>query len=156
MNKPITPLYTTYHLDENVEALNNRLDIYRAQQASLNVGAPKRKQGDYLTIRFGGGHCKVMVNAVKRKVNFDKDPNSERAKAWFKRNPSGWYYQVAKHYNTGTQHRIDLAKSYWSDNLILEIQPNEIIDIIDCGNVFKLTNLKEGMTDETYNLLVSN
>ena len=38
----------------------------------MDIGPPKYKEGDYVRIRFGSGHCKAMINKVKRNKGWDK------------------------------------------------------------------------------------
>ena len=38
----------------------------------MDIGPPKYKEGDYVRIRFGSGHCKAMINNVKRNKGWDK------------------------------------------------------------------------------------
>ena len=121
----------------------------------MDIGPPKYKEGDYVRIRFGSGHCKAMINNVKRNKGWDKMVKEGRASNsyWVKQNPNGWHYQVAKHYGTGTGPLPDLTKSYWSDNLKLEIIESEVISVEDMPVKAKLQYLYKGMLPNTFNIL---
>ena len=117
----------------------------------------KYKQGDYVRADFGSGHVKAIINGVKRNRNFDKalrerDTNDYRVRY----NPSGWFYQVAKHYGTGQEDVPDLRNAHWSRNLKLDISECEIYKLIPADKDFKLEHLSEGMTAETEQLVISN
>ena len=120
----------------------------------MDIGPPKYKEGDYVRIHFGSGHCKAMINNVKRNRAFDKALRDKSMSPWWlKRNPNGWYYQVAKHYATGNALLPNLTKAYWSDNLKLEISEGEIISVEDMPAKAKLQYLYEGMLPNTFNVL---
>jgi hypothetical protein len=72
---------------------------------------------------------------------------------WLKQNPNGWYYQVAKHYGTGTQPLPDFTNAHWSRNLKLEISEGEVISVEDMPAKAKLQYLYEGMLPNTFNVL---
>ena len=59
----------------------------------MDIGPPKYKEGDYVRIRFGSGHCKAMINKVKRNKGWDKMVKENRAQYnksyWLKQNPNG-------------------------------------------------------------------
>ena len=120
----------------------------------MDIGPPKFKEGDYVRIRFGSGHCKAMINGVKRNRTFDKLLRDESMSPWWvKQNPNGWHYQVAKHYGTGTQPLPDLTNAHWSRNLKLEIIESEVISVVDMPAKEKLQYLYEGMLPNTFNIL---
>lgn len=120
----------------------------------MDIGPPKYKEGDYVRIHFGSGHCKAMINNVKRNKNTDAAMrNGSMSPWWLKQNPNGWYYQVAKHYGTGTQPLPDITNAHWSKNLKLEISEGEIISIEDMPAKAKLQYLYEGMLPNTFNVL---
>ncbi len=120
----------------------------------MDIGPPKYKEGDYVRIRFGSGHCKAMINNVKRNKRVDAAMRDGSISPWFlTHNPNGWYYQVAKHYATGTAPLPDLTKSYWSDNLKLEISEGEVMSVEDMPAKAKLQYLYEGMLPNTFNIL---
>jgi len=124
----------------------------------MEVGPPKYNQGDYVRIDFGSGHVKAMINRVKRNRNHDRAiRNGEASRLWWmKRNPNGWFYEVAKHYSTGTEDIPDLRYDHWSPNPRLVIGEGEIQKLIPCPNDFKLKYLVQGMTNETEQLIRSN
>jgi len=123
----------------------------------MEIGPPKYKQGDYVRACFGGGHVKCVINGVKRNKRVDAALRDGSMSPWFLRhNPNGWYYQVAKHYGTGTKDIPDLSKAHWSDNLKLVISEGEIIKAIPADSDFKIRHLTTGMTDETEQLIRSN
>jgi len=114
----------------------------------------KYKQGDYVRADFGSGHVKAIINGVKRNRNFDKalrerDTNDYRVRY----NPSGWFYQVAKHYGTGQEDVPDLRNAHWSRNLKLEISERDIFKVIPADSKFKLKYLKQGMTHQTFEIV---
>ena len=121
----------------------------------MDIGPPKYKEGDYVRIRFGSGHCKAIINKVKRNKGWDKmikeGPPSHSY--WIKQNPNGWHYQVAKHYGTGTGPLPNLTNAHWSRNLKLEIIESEVISVEDMPPKAKLQYLYEGMLPDTFNLL---
>jgi hypothetical protein len=121
----------------------------------MDIGPPKYKEGDYVRIRFGSGHCKAMINNVKRNKGWDKMVKESNAhnSYWVKQNPNGWHYQVAKHYGTGTQPLPDLTNAHWSRNLRLEIIESEVISVEDMPVKEKLQYLYEGMLPNTFNVL---
>lgn len=121
----------------------------------MDIGPPKYKEGDYVRIRFGSGHCKAMINGVKRNKGWDKMVRESHAhnSYWVKQNPNGWHYQVAKHYGTGTQPLPDLTNAHWSRNLKLEIIESEVISVEDMPAKAKLQYLYEGMLPNTFNVL---
>ena len=120
----------------------------------MDIGPPKYKEGDYVRIHFGSGHCKAMINNVKRNKNTDAAMrNGSMSPWWLKQNPNGWYYQVAKHYGTGTQPLPDFTNAHWSRNLKLEISEGEIISVEDMPAKAKLQYLYEGMLPNTFNVL---
>lgn len=121
----------------------------------MDIGPPKYKEGDYVRIRFGSGHCKAMINNVKRNKGWDKMVKEGHASNsyWVKQNPSGWHYQVAKHYGTGTGPLPDFTKAHWSRNLKLEIIESEVISVEDMPVKAKLQYLYEGMLPNTFNIL---
>tara|TARA_E500000305_G_scaffold97277_1_gene88013 strand:+ start:1611 stop:1985 length:375 start_codon:yes stop_codon:yes gene_type:complete len=123
----------------------------------LEIGPPKYNQGDYVRIYFGSGHCKAMINKVKRNRRHDKDMREGRVNHWYaKRNPNGWFYQVAKHYGTGIEDIPDLRHAHWSRNLKLDISESEISKLIPADREFKLCYLSQGMTHDTEILVISN
>ena len=120
----------------------------------MDIGPPKYKEGDYVRIHFGSGHCKAMINNVKRNKNTDAAMrNGSMSPWWLKQNPNGWYYQVAKHYGTGTQPLPDFTNAHWSKNLKLEISEGEVIRVEDMPAKAKLQYLYEGMLPNTFNVL---
>ena len=122
----------------------------------MDIGPPKYKEGDYVRIRFGSGHCKAMINNVKRNKGWDKmvkESNVFQTSYWIKQNPNGWHYQVAKHYGTGTGPFPDFTNSHWSRNLRLEIIESEVISVEDMPVKEKLQYLYEGMLPNTFNVL---
>ena len=120
----------------------------------MDIGPPKYKEGDYVRIHFGSGHCKAMINNVKRNKNTDAAMrNGSMSPWWLKQNPNGWYYQVAKHYGTGTQPLPDFTNAHWSRNLKLEISEGEVISVEDMPAKAKLQYLYEGMLPNTFNIL---
>ena len=120
----------------------------------MDIGPPKYKEGDYVRIHFGSGHCKAMINNVKRNKSTDAAMrNGSMSPWWLKQNPNGWYYQVAKHYGTGTQPLPDFTNAHWSKNLKLEISEGEIISVEDMPAKAKLQYLYEGMLPNTFNVL---
>ena len=122
----------------------------------MDIGPPKYKEGDYVRIRFGSGHCKAMINGVKRNKGWDKmvkESNVFQTSYWIKQNPNGWHYQVAKHYGTGTGPFPDFTNSHWSRNLRLEIIESEVISVEDMPVKEKLQYLYEGMLPNTFNVL---
>ena len=121
----------------------------------MDIGPPKDKEGDYIRIRFGSGHCKAIINKVKRNKGWDKmvRESSPSNSYWVKQNPNGWHYQVAKHYGTGTGPLPNFTNSHWSRNLKLEIIESEVISIEDMPPKAKLQYLYEGMLPDTFNLL---
>ena len=121
----------------------------------MDIGPPKYKEGDYVRIRFGSGHCKAMINNVKRNKGWDKMVRESHAhnSYWVKQNLNGWHYQVAKHYGTGTQPLPDLTNAHWSRNLRLEIIESEVISVEDMPVKEKLQYLYEGMLPNTFNVL---
>ena len=122
----------------------------------MDIGPPKYKEGDYVRIRFGSGHCKAMINKVKRNKGWDKmvkESNVFQTSYWIKQNPNGWHYQVAKHYGTGTGPLPDLTNAHWSRNLKLEIIESEVISVEDMPPKAKLQYLYEGMLPNTFNVL---
>ena len=120
----------------------------------MDIGPPKYKEGDYVRIRFGSGHCKAMINNVKRNKSTDAAMRDGfMSPSWLKQNPNGWYYQVAKHYGTGTQPLPDFTNAHWSRNLKLEISEGEVISIEDMPVKAKLQYLYEGMLPNTFNVL---
>ena len=122
----------------------------------MDIGPPKYKEGDYVRIRFGSGHCKAMINNVKRNKGWDnmvKESNVFQTSYWIKQNPNGWHYQVAKHYGTGTGPFPDFTNSHWSRNLRLEIIESEVISVEDMPAKEKLQYLYEGMLPNTFNVL---
>jgi len=124
----------------------------------MDIGPPKYKEGDYVRIRFGSGHCKAIINKVKRNKGWDKMVRESNVDArsshyWVKQNPNGWHYQVAKHYGTGTGPLPDFTNSHWSRNLRLEIIESEVISVEDMPPKAKLQYLYEGMLPDTFNLL---
>ena len=120
----------------------------------MDIGPPKYKEGDYVRIRFGSGHCKAMINNVKRNKSTDAAMRDGFMSPWWlKQNPNGWYYQVAKHYGTGTQPLPDFTNAHWSRNLKLEISEGEVISIEDMPVKAKLQYLYEGMLPNTFNIL---
>jgi hypothetical protein len=124
----------------------------------MDIGPPKYKEGDYVRIRFGSGHCKAMINKVKRNKGWDKmiKENTIAGQSsgyWVQRNPNGWHYQVAKHYGTGTGPFPDFTNSHWSRNLKLEIIESEVISVEDMPAKEKLQYLYEGMLPNTFNVL---
>ena len=122
----------------------------------MDIGPPKYKEGDYVRIRFGSGHCKAMINKVKRNKGWDKmvkESNVFQTSYWIKQNPNGWHYQVAKHYGTGTGPFPDFTNSHWSRNLKLEIIESEVISVEDMPAKEKLQYLYEGMLPNTFNVL---
>jgi hypothetical protein len=121
----------------------------------MDIGPPKYKEGDYVRIRFGSGHCKAMINGVKRNRTFDKilRDGGSMSPWWVKQNPNGWHYQVAKHYGTGTGPLPDLTNAHWSKNLKLEIIESEVISVEDMPPKAKLQYLYEGMLPNTFNIL---
>ena len=123
----------------------------------MDIGPPKYKEGDYVRIHFGSGHCKAMINNVKRNKRTDAAMrDGSMSPWWLKQNPNGWYYQVAKHYGTGTEDVPDLRNAHWSRNLKLEISEGEISKLIPANKDFKLEHLSEGMTADTEVLVISN
>ena len=123
----------------------------------MKIGPPKYNQGDYVRIRFGSGHCKAMINKVKRNRNYDKNMREGRVHPYYARhNPNGWFYQVAKHYGTGIEDIPDLRDAHWSPNPRLVIDEGEIQKTISADKNFKLQHLNEGMTNETEQLVRSN
>ncbi len=123
----------------------------------MEISPPKYNQGDYVRADFGSGHVKAIINGVKRNRNFDKalrerDINDYRVRY----NPSGWFYQVAKHYGTGQEDVPDLRNAHWSRNLKLVISERDIFKVIPADKDFKLKHLSEGMTAETEQLVISN
>jgi hypothetical protein len=121
----------------------------------MDIGPPKYKEGDYVRIRFGSGHCKAMINKVKRNKGWDKmfKENRARNSYWFKQNPNGWHYQVAKHYGTGNGPYPDFTNAHWSSNLKLEIIESEVIGVENMPVKEKLQCLYTGMTIDTFNIL---
>ena len=120
----------------------------------MDIGPPKYKEGDYVRIHFGSGHCKAMINNVKRNKSTDAAMrDGSMSPWWLKQNPNGWYYQVAKHYGTGTQPLPDFTNAHWSRNLKLEISEGEIISVEDMPAKAKLQYLYEGMLPNTFNVL---
>ena len=122
----------------------------------MDIGPPKYKEGDYVRIRFGSGHCKAMINNVKRNKGWDKmvkESNVFQTSYWIKQNPNGWHYQVAKHYGTGTGPFPDFTNSHWSRNLKLEIIESEVMSVEDMPAKEKLQYLYEGMLPNTFNIL---
>ena len=122
----------------------------------MDIGPPKYKEGDYVRIRFGSGHCKAMINKVKRNKGWDKmvkESNVFQTSYWIKQNPNGWHYQVAKHYGTGTGPFPDFTNSHWSRNLKLEIIESEVMSVEDMPVKEKLQYLYEGMLPNTFNVL---
>ena len=122
----------------------------------MDIGPPKYKEGDYVRIRFGSGHCKAMINKVKRNKGWDKmvkESNVFQTSYWIKQNPNGWHYQVAKHYGTGTGPFPDFTNSHWSRNLKLEIIESEVISVENMPAKEKLQYLYEGMLPNTFNVL---
>lgn len=120
----------------------------------MDIGPPKYKEGDYVRIHFGSGHCKAMINNVKRNKSTDAAMrNGSMSPWWLKQNPNGWYYQVAKHYGTGTQPLPDFTNAHWSKNLKLEISEGEVISVEDMPAKAKLQYLYEGMLPNTFNVL---
>ena len=122
----------------------------------MDIGPPKYKEGDYVRIRFGSGHCKAMINNVKRNKGWDKmvkESNVFQTSYWIKQNPNGWHYQVAKHYGTGTGPFPDFTNSHWSRNLKLEIIESEVMSVEDMPAKEKLQYLYEGMLPNTFNVL---
>ena len=120
----------------------------------MDIGPPKYKEGDYVRIHFGSGHCKAMINNVKRNRAFDKALRDKSMSPWWlKQNPNGWYYQVAKHYATGTQPLPDFTNAHWSRNLKLEISEGEVMSVEDMPAKAKLQYLYEGMLPNTFNVL---
>ena len=121
----------------------------------MDIGPPKYKEGDYVRIRFGSGHCKAMFNNVKRNKGWDKMVKESRPSNsyWVKQNPNGWHYQVAKHYGTGTGPFPDFTNSHWSRNLKLEIIESEVMSVEDMPVKEKLQYLYEGMLPNTFNVL---
>tara|TARA_R110000782_G_C14753775_1_gene407465 strand:- start:620 stop:1000 length:381 start_codon:yes stop_codon:yes gene_type:complete len=122
----------------------------------MDIGPPKYKEGDYVRIRFGSGHCKAMINNVKRNKGWDKmvkESNVFQTSYWIKQNPNGWHYQVAKHYGTGTGLFPDFTNSHWSRNLKLEIIESEVMSVEDMPVKEKLQYLYEGMLPNTFNVL---
>ena len=120
----------------------------------MDIGPPKFKEGDYVRIRFGSGHCKAMINNVKRNKSTDAAMrDGSMSPWWLKQNPHGWYYQVAKHYGTGTQPLPDFTNAHWSKNLKLEISEGEVISVEDMPAKAKLQYLYEGMLPNTFNIL---
>jgi len=123
----------------------------------LEIGPPKYNQGDYVRIDFGSGHCKAMINKVKRNRRHDKDMREGRVQQWHARhNPNGWFYEVAKHYGTGIKDVPDLRYAHWSRNLKLVISEAEIFKLIPADKDFKLEHLSEGMTADTEVLVMRN
>jgi len=125
----------------------------------MEVDPPKYNQGDYVRIDFGSGHCKAMINKVKRNRRHDKNMREGRVHQYYVRslhNPNGWFYEVAKHYSTGTEDIPDLRYDHWSPNPRLVIGEGEIQKLIPCPNDFKLKYLVQGMTNETEQLIRSN
>lgn len=120
----------------------------------MNIGPPKYKEGDYVRIYFGSGHCKAMINNVKRNKNTDAAMrDGSMSPWWLKQNPNGWYYQVAKHYGTGTGPLPDFTNAHWSRNLRLEISEGEVMSVEDMPAKAKLQYLYEGMLPNTFNIL---
>ena len=120
----------------------------------MDIGPPKYKEGDYVRIHFGSGHCKAMINNVKRNKRTDAAMrDGSMSPWWLKQNPNGWHYQVAKHYGTGTQPLPDLTNAHWSRNLRLEIIESEVISVEDMPVKEKLQYLYEGMLPNTFNVL---
>lgn len=120
----------------------------------MDIGPPKYKEGDYVRIHFGSGHCKAMINNVKRNKSTDAAMrDGSMSPWWLKQNPNGWYYQVAKHYGTGTQPLPDFTNAHWSKNLKLEISEGEVISVEDMPAKAKLQYLYEGMLPNTFNVL---
>ncbi len=120
----------------------------------MDIGPPKYKEGDYVRIHFGSGHCKAMINNVKRNKSTDAAMrDGSMSPWWLKQNPNGWYYQVAKHYGTGTQPLPDFTNAHWSRNLKLEISEGEVISVEDMPAKAKLQYLYEGMLPNTFNVL---
>ena len=123
----------------------------------LEIGPPKYNQGDYVRIDFGSGHCKAIINKVKRNRRYDKDMREGRVHQYYaKYNPNGWFYEVAKHYGTGIEDVPDLRNAHWSRNLKLVISEAEIFKLIPATKDFKLKHLSEGMTADTEVLVISN
>ena len=123
----------------------------------LEIGPPKYNQGDYVRIDFGSGHCKAIINKVKRNRRYDKDMREGRVHQYYaKYNPNGWFYEVAKHYGTGIEDVPDLRNAHWSRNLKLVISEAEIFKLIPATKDFKLEHLSEGMTADTEVLVISN
>ena len=121
----------------------------------LEIGPPKYNQGDYVRIDFGSGHCKAMINKVKRNRRHDKDMREGRVHQYYaKHNPNGWFYEVAKHYGTGTSDVPDLRYAHWSRNLKLNISEAEIFKLIPADKDFKLEYLNQGMTEDTQILIL--
>jgi len=123
----------------------------------MEIGPPKYNQGDYVRADFGSGHVKAIINGVKRNRNFDKRLREEDPSDYYIRyNPSGWFYQVAKHYGTGQEDVPDLRTAHWSTNLKLVVSERDIRKVIPADKYFKLKYLKSGMTAETEQLVISN
>ena len=123
----------------------------------LEIGPPKYNQGDYVRIDFGSGHCKAMINKVKRNRRHDINMREGRVHQYHaKHNPNGWFYQVAKHYGTGIEDVPNLRNAHWSINLKLDISEAEVFKLIPADKEFKLKYLKPGMTAETEQLVISN
>jgi len=123
----------------------------------LEIGPPKYNQGDYVRIDFGSGHCKAMINKVKRNRRHDQMMREGKVPQYYARhNPNGWFYQVAKHYGTGTADVPDLRNAHWSKNLKLLVSETEIRKLIPADKDFKLEHLSEGMTADTEVLVISN
>ena len=123
----------------------------------LEIGPPKYNQGDYVRIYFGSGHCKAMINKVKRNRRHDQMMREKNVPPYYARhNPNGWFYEVAKHYGTGVEDVPDLRNAHWSRNLKLVITEAEIFKLIPADKDFKLKHLSEGMTAETEQLVISN
>jgi hypothetical protein len=121
----------------------------------MDIGPPKYKEGDYVRIRFGSGHCKAMINKIKRNKSWDRMFKENRAQNsyWLKQNPNGWHYQVAKHYGTGNGPYPDFTNAHWSSNLKLEIIESEVIGVENMPVKEKLQCLYKGMTIDTFNIL---
>lgn len=123
----------------------------------LEIGPPKYNQGDYVRIDFGSGHCKAIINKVKRNRRHDQAMREGRVHRYYTRhNPNGWFYEVAKHYGTGIEDVPDLRNAHWSRNLKLVISEAEIFKLIPATKDFKLQYLNQGMTAETEQLVISN
>ena len=123
----------------------------------MEIGPSKYNQGDYVCIYFGSGHCKAMINKVKRNRRHDQMMREKNVPPYYARhNPNGWFYEVAKHYGTGVEDVPDLRNAHWSRNLKLVITEAEIFKLIPADKDFKLKHLSEGMTAETEQLVISN